>query len=356
MLTQTAKKATTKTPLVEEAMPYTKGRTYHKIDDNLVNMGRHHNLSISAMGLFVVLTCKMLPNSSITEKLTYKTLREFSGISSDQTISKLLKELIDSGFVSRMDDSHYRIWKCAFKGLREDADAANGIAPEDAEVRYLGDKYPPTPEEPVACLADGTEEEPATNNEVRLKKPTTNYVVLPHAYIAKPNIKTIRNVGNLKFLDPELEGRIGNEKLSQWITQFGEKKVQTVITHFETTKPNIQKSTSGFIYTSLLNYDDWNFKISRKAKQQQKSSALDKKMKKSRASNTELAFQDIEIGNKSRELEKKAFRASELDESIRTKAFERTRQEYPDLIETGVQFKLMFKGNIIGVYQEMNTQ
>lgn len=102
-------------------MRYARPKTkfYAKVEDEIYDLFDQEDVRLTYRMVYMALSGCLLPNSEFA-KATFNELRRKSGASSDQTISKALKELSEKGFISKMGESTYRLWHCVYKGIRED--------------------------------------------------------------------------------------------------------------------------------------------------------------------------------------------------------------------------------------------
>lgn len=76
---------------------------------SLLDLFVEKKVSSKAISIYFILKEKRYMDTAIS-KASYPELRLFTGISSDQTICKYLKELKSKGFISFMGNSQYRLW------------------------------------------------------------------------------------------------------------------------------------------------------------------------------------------------------------------------------------------------------
>lgn len=203
--------------------------SYSKVQDQVTS--EFTKKKVSALGRFVYLilgTC-LYPNSSIA-KASYKTLVEKTGLSSEVTISKHLKELKEKGFISSMGSSDYRLWVGIFKGLKE------------AEIS--------TPQR-------------TQNTTSPVVKSTTGDVV-PHASaLLKPNTTKEQTTSDAVFSKINLGENsvfktIQANTLQKWVKKFGEEKVIKTLETLEVQYKGktIKSTVEGLTYTALVE-GDW---------------------------------------------------------------------------------------------------
>lgn len=89
-----------------------------KVEDDIYDLFEENGIRTTYRMVYMALSGCLIPNSEFS-KVTWKKLRKRSGVSSDETLTKALKELCQKGFISKMGDSTYRLWHCVYKGLRE---------------------------------------------------------------------------------------------------------------------------------------------------------------------------------------------------------------------------------------------
>ena len=203
--------------------------SYSKVQDQLTN--EFINKKVSALGRLVYLTLGtcLYPNSSIA-KASYKNLLEKSGISSEETISKCLKELKEKGFLSSMGASEYRLWIGIFKGLKE----AEGQTPHASKST--------TPSVVKSTTAGVVPHASALLKPNTTKEQTTSDDVLSKINLSEKSVfKTIQA-----------------NTLQKWVKKFGEEKVIKTLETLEVQyrEKTIKSTVEGLTYTALVE-GDW---------------------------------------------------------------------------------------------------
>ena len=95
-----------------------KTKFYAKVEDNIYDLFDQKGVRTTYRMLYMALSGCLISNSEFS-KVSFPDLRQKTGIVSDTTLTKGLKELCQKGFISKMENSTYRLWHGVFKGLRE---------------------------------------------------------------------------------------------------------------------------------------------------------------------------------------------------------------------------------------------